>query len=405
MNHFPDRREFLRFLAASPLLAGCPSVLEALSQATPAVPLDEAIGSPADALSVFDFEAAARKVLPPAHWGYMATGVDDDATLRANREGFSHFQIRPRRLVDVRKVDTTTDLFGSTWETPIVLAPVGGHKMFNAEGEIAVARAAKAKRHLQILSTVTTSSVEDVIAARGGPIWYQLYPTSSWEVRLKVVKRAEAAGCPVLVLTVDLSGGRNLETADRFKRLDTRRCDSCHEPGPAGVYKRRPMFDGIDMASVGVNDAALTWDDVRRLKDSMKMKLVLKGIETHEDAELCLKSGVDGIIVSNHGGRATETGRATIDILPEVVEAVGARIPVLVDGGFRRGTDIFKALALGARAVAVGRPYIWGLSAFGQPGVEAVLDILRRELELVMRQSGVRSLREIGPAYVTGRKA
>jgi hypothetical protein len=183
-------------------------------------------------------------------------------------------------------VDTTTELFGSTWGTPIVLAPVGGHKMFNPEGEIAVARAAKAKGHLQILSTVTTSSVEDVIAARGGPIWYQLYPTSSWDVRLKVVKRAEAAGCPVLVLTVDLSGGRNLETADRFKKLDTRRCESCHEPGPTAVYKRRPMFDGIDMKGVGVNDAALTWDDVKRLKDSMKMKLVVKGIETHEDAEV-----------------------------------------------------------------------------------------------------------------------
>jgi len=396
-----SRRDFLRFLAASPLLAGSPAVLEALSQAS----LNDVIGSPADALSVLDFEAAARKVLPPAHWGYMTTGVDDDATLRANREGFAHYQIRPRRLVDVRKVDTSTELFGSTWGTPIVLAPVGGHKMFHPEGEIAVARAAKAKGHLQILSTVTTSSVEDVIAARGGPIWYQLYPTSSWDVRLKVVKRAEAAGCPVLVLTVDLSGGRNLETADRFKKLDTRRCESCHEPGPTAVYKRRPMFDGIDMKGVGVNDAALTWDDVKRLKDSMKMKLVVKGIETHEDAELCLKSGVDGIIVSNHGGRATETGRATIDILPEVTQAVGGRIPVLVDGGFRRGTDIFKALALGARAVAVGRPYIWGLSAFGQPGVEAVLDILRRELELIMRQSGVRSIREIGAAYVTSRKA
>jgi 4-hydroxymandelate oxidase len=396
-----SRRDFLRFLAASPVLAGCPAMLQALSQAAS---LNDVIGSPADALSVLDFEAAARKVLPPAHWGYMTTGVDDDATLRANREGFAHYQIRPRRLIDVRKVDTTTELFGSTWGTPIVLAPVGGHKMFHPEGEIAVARAAKAKGHLQILSTVTTSSVEDVIAARGGPIWYQLYPTSSWDVRLKVVKRAEAAGCPVLVLTVDLSGGRNLETADRFKKLDTRHCESCHEPGPIGVYKRRPMFDGIDMKGVGVNDAALTWDDVKRLKDSMKMKLVIKGIETHEDAELCLKSGVDGIIVSNHGGRATETGRATIDILPEVVQAAGGRIPVLVDGGFRRGTDIFKALALGARAVAVGRPYIWGLSAFGQPGVEAVLDILRRELELIMRQSGVRSVREIGAAYVMSRK-
>ncbi len=400
-----DRREFLRFLAASPLLAGVPleAIANAFAQNTTAstAAAGDVIAAAKDAVNVFDFEAVARKNLPPAHWGYMASGVDDDATLRANREAFSHYQIRPRRLVNVTKTDLSADLFETKWETPIFICPVGGHKMFHPEGEIAVARAAAAKKTLQILSTVTTSSVEDVIKARGGPIWYQLYPTSSWDVRQKLVKRAEAAGCPALVLTVDLSGGRNMETAERFRRLDTRRCESCHEPGPTGVYKRRPMFDGIDMTGVGVNDAALTWDDVRRLKDSMRMKLVVKGIETREDAELCLKYGVDGIVVSNHGGRATETGRATIDALSEVVQAVGSRIPVMVDGGFRRGTDIFKALAIGARAVGIGRPYIWGLSAFGQPGVEAVLDILRRELDLVMRQSGVRSIREIGAAHVT----
>jgi isopentenyl diphosphate isomerase/L-lactate dehydrogenase-like FMN-dependent dehydrogenase len=400
-----SRRQFLTFLAGSPLLAGMSrsALLDAFAQnttASTAAPGD-VIASAKDAVNVFDFEAVARKNLPPAHWGYMASGVDDDATLRANREAFGHYQIRPRRMVNATKTDLSTELFGTTWDSPVFICPVGGHKMFHPEGEIAVARAAQSRKTLQILSTVTTSSVEDVIKARGGPIWYQLYPTSSWDVRSKLVKRAEAAGCPVLVLTVDLSGGRNMETAERFRRMDTRRCESCHEPGPNGVYSRRPMFAGIDMTGVGVNDPALTWDDVKRLKDSMKMKLVIKGIDTREDAELCLKYGVDGVIVSNHGGRATETGRATIDALPEVVQAVGSRIPVMVDGGFRRGTDIFKALALGARAVGVGRPYVWGLSAFGQPGVEAVLDILRRELEMVMRQSGVRSIHEIGAAYVS----
>jgi isopentenyl diphosphate isomerase/L-lactate dehydrogenase-like FMN-dependent dehydrogenase len=404
MNQARSRREFLTFLAASPLLAGFSrsALLEAFAQNTTAstAAAGDVIAAAKDALNVFDFEAVAKKNLPPAHWGYMASGVDDDATLRANREAFAHYQIRPRRLVNATKLDLTTDLFGTTWDTPVFICPVGGHKMFNPEGEIAVARAAQTKKTLQILSTVTTSSVEDVIKARGGPIWYQLYPTSSLEVRQTLVKRAEAAGCPVLVLTVDLSGGRNMETAERFRRLDTRRCESCHEPGPNGVYARRPMFTGIDMTGVGVNAPALTWDDVKRLKDSMKMKLVIKGIETREDAELSLKYGVDGILVSNHGGRATETGRATIDALSEIVQAVGNRMPVMVDGGFRRGTDIFKALALGARAVGIGRPYIWGLSAFGQSGVEAVLDILRRELEMVMRQSGVRSVREIGAASI-----
>ena len=273
--------------------------------------------------------------------------------------------------------------------------------MFHPEGEIAVARAAQAKKHAADSLDGDHGVRGRRHKARGGPIWYQLYPTSSLDVRQALVKRAEAAGCPVLVLTVDLSGGRNMETAERFRRMDTRRCDSCHASGPNGVFARRPMFSGIDMTGVGVNAPALTWDDVKRLKDSMKMKLVIKGIETREDAELCLKNGVDGILVSNHGGRATETGRATIDALSEIAQAVGNRMPVMVDGGFRRGTDIFKALALGARAVGIGRPYIWGLSAFGQAGVEAVLDILRRELEMVMRQSGVRSIREIGAAHIT----
>jgi isopentenyl diphosphate isomerase/L-lactate dehydrogenase-like FMN-dependent dehydrogenase len=276
--------------------------------------------------------------------------------------------------------------------------------MFHPEGELAVARAARAKDPLQILSTVTTASVEDVTKARGGPVWQQLYPTTSWTAREAIVKRAEAAGCPVLVLTVDLLAGRNMETAERFRRMDTRQCSACHDPGPTGVFKRRPMFDGLDVTSLGINDPTLVWDDLRRLKDMTRMKLVVKGIDTPEDAELCLKYGVDGIVVSNHGGRATETGRATIDALPEVVRAVGGRIPVLVDGGFRRGTDIFKAMALGARAVGIGRPYLWGLSAFGQAGVEAVIDILRRELDLIAREAGVRSLRQAGPAYVSARR-
>jgi isopentenyl diphosphate isomerase/L-lactate dehydrogenase-like FMN-dependent dehydrogenase len=397
------RREFLKFLAASPLLAGVPlpAIAEALGQGPDSSPMAAIIEKPADAINVFDFEAVARKLLPPAHWGYMASGVDDDATLRANREGFAHYQIRPRRLVTATKADLSVELFGTTWETPIVLCPVGGQRMFHPEGEIAVARAAQAKGTLQILSTVTTASVEDVTRARGGPVWYQLYPTANWDARETIVKRAEAAGCPALVLTVDLLAGRNMETAERFRRLDTRRCAACHDPGPAGALKRKPMFAGFDLTSVGINDPTLTWSDLRRLKAMSSMKLLIKGIETREDAALCLEHGVDGIVVSNHGGRATETGRATIDALPEVVQAVGGRIPVLVDGGFRRGTDIFKAMALGARAVGIGRPYLWGLSAFGQAGVEAVLEILRRELDLVTREAGVRSLRQASSAYVS----
>ncbi|HSB10057.1 MAG TPA: alpha-hydroxy acid oxidase [Blastocatellia bacterium] len=397
-----NRRAFLKFLAGSPLAAGFIPLRDAFLQTA-----DGVIASPSEALNVLEFEAAAKKALPPAHYGYMATGVDSDVTLKANREGFNHYQLRPRRLVDVSHIDTSTELFGTKWDTPIVIGPVGSQKAFHPEGEIAVARAAQTNKALQVLSTVATSSVEDVTSARGAPIWYQLYATSNWQATQKMIKRAEDAGCPVLVFTIDQFGGRNVETQYILRRSDTRECTNCHGSrsgpviGSASYYRRKPMFDGIDMSLITRSTPSLTWEYVRRLKDFTKMKLVLKGIVTRDDALLCLENGVDGIVVSNHGGRAEESGRATIDSLPEVIEAAAGKIPVLVDGGFRRGTDIFKALALGARAVAIGRPYVWGLAAFGQPGVERVLDILRRELELVMRQCGTRSLREITPAYVT----
>jgi isopentenyl diphosphate isomerase/L-lactate dehydrogenase-like FMN-dependent dehydrogenase len=205
----------------------------------------------------------------------------------------------------------------------------------------------------------------------------------------------------VLVLTVDLPAGRNTETERRFARTDARQCANCHQLSLAGYVRRKPMFDGLDVTGVNFASPRLTWDVVRRLKDTTKMKLVLKGIETREDAELCVRHGVDGIIVSNHGGRAEESGRATIECLPEVVDAAHGKIPVLVDGGFRRGTDVFKALALGAKAVCIGRPYLWGLAAFGQPGVARVLEILDREFELMMRHAGVTSLSKLDRSFVT----
>ena len=228
---------------------------------------------------------------------------------------------------------------------------------FQIHNELAVARAARVKRHLQILSTVTTSSIEEVTSARGAPVWYQIYPTSDRRIADRLLARAEAAGCPVVVFTVDLLAGSNRETVARYERRDDRQCSVCHESGFSSYVRRKPMFDGIDVSSVaGLNAPGLTWDFVRWLKSRTKMKLVVKGIVTHEDARLCLDAGADGILVSNHGGRAEASGRATVACLPEVVGAVGGRIPVLVDGGFRRGTDVFKALALGARASC--RPFV-----------------------------------------------
>jgi isopentenyl diphosphate isomerase/L-lactate dehydrogenase-like FMN-dependent dehydrogenase len=381
------RREFLRFLAGSPLLA------RAWAQ-PPVVKLDSA----QDALTLMDFEEAAHKALPPAHWGYMTSGVDDDLTLKMNREGFKKFQIRPHRLAGVSAPDLKTEVFGQVWETPFFLCPVGGQKMFHPEGELAAAKAARAKKTVQILSTATSTPVEDVAEALGAPLWYQLYMPVRWEGTEKLVRRVEEAGCPVLAWTVDLLGGRNLETAERFRRVDTRPCTSCHATARGGrAVEAMPMFKGIEG---GMNPAEATWEYVDRLKKLTKMKLLLKGLDTYEDAKLAREHGVDGIIVSNHGGRATETGRSTIEALGEVIDAAGGQIPVFVDGGFRRGTDVFKALALGARAVGIGRPYVWAMSGFGQDGVERVLDILKTELQLTMKECGTPNIKQITRASI-----
>jgi len=387
------RREFLRFLASSPLIAKAWS--QDLASAAPPATAKEV-------LSVMDFEPLAHKALPPAHWGYMATGVDDDVTLRTNREAFQHYQLRARRLVNVSEVDLKTNVFGVTWNMPVYVSAVGSQRAFYRDGELATARAAKAKNVVQMLSTVTSTPVEDVSKALGTPPWYQLYMPSTWDDTEKMVKRVEDAGCPVLAWTIDLLAGRNTETGTRFMRIDNRDCVSCHATSPkANDITRRnqgkPMFAGL---SGNMNPAGATWAYVDRLKKLTKMKLVLKGIDTPEDAVLAREHGVDGIVVSNHGGRSTETGRGTIDILPEVVDAVGGQVPVFVDGGFRRGTDVYKALAIGARAVGIGRPYIYGLSAFGQEGVERVLDIYRAELSLVMRQCGTPTIAQITRASI-----
>jgi 4-hydroxymandelate oxidase len=428
------RRRFLRMLAASPLFAGSHFFRSSLTNllAVNLIPegkalarlellqqIDDVISSPDQALDVMDFELAARKALPPAHFGYLATGVDDDGTVRANREGYSRIQIRARRLVDVENIDMSVRLFGSTWSSPILICPVSSQKAFHPEGDIAVARAARAKDHLQILSTAATSSIEDVMAARNAPVWQQLYPTNVWEVARSIVKRAEKAGSTAIVLTVDFQEGTNRETLFRAQLMDKRECSACHPSAYTGAARgrpragsggfaqyatRKPMFNGLDLSQVTVTyPPSLNWGFVKRLRDTVSGKLLLKGIVTREDAQIAVENGVDGLIASNHGGRDEESLRPTIESLPEVIEGVAGKIPVIVDGGIRRGTDIFKALALGATAVGIGRPEAWGLAAFGQSGVEAVLEILRRELRTIMRQAGTPSVDKITPSAIVTR--
>src|SRR3954453_1951038 len=394
------RRRLLQFLAASPLLSR-----EALAQGRPADPaewapreLDKLIADPTQALDVFDFEPVMRKNVPPAHFGYMATGTDDEITLRANREAFRKFELRPRRLTDVSKIDMSLDILGTVCDSPIVIAPAGSNRAFHPDAELAVAKAARAGNHLQILSTVATTSIEDAIAARGAPMWFQLYTTQRLEIGQALARRAEAAGGPVIVVTLDVRSPAKWETLARLRRTDTRDCGSCH--GLNDYLNRKPNFSGIEMGGVtGTVVTNLTWDSNKRLRDTVKVNLALKGIMTAEDAKLAKEAGIDAIVVSNHGGRVEDGVSATIDVLPEVI-AVAGDMPVLVDSGFRRGSDIVKALAIGAKAVCIGRPYLWGLGAFGQPGVERVLAILRAETRAAMAQIGAASLKDLTPAMV-----
>jgi isopentenyl diphosphate isomerase/L-lactate dehydrogenase-like FMN-dependent dehydrogenase len=390
------RRAFLRFLAGSPLL------LAELARG------DELAGAPIEAaeqgLDVFDFRAAAERTLLPAHWTYLAMGVDDEFTLRANREAFARWRLRPRRLVDTRQPDTACELFGARLTSPILLAPVGSQRTYHAEGELAVARAARRQDHLLMLSMGASVALEDVSAARGRAPWLQLYPPRVWPAARWLVREAERAGCPALVLTVDVvMPGENRLRIRRFRRDENPACQACHasafDPLVRGAARvvRGAGFEPRDWLADAMT---LDWPFFDRLRDATSLKLLIKGILTPEDARLAVAHGADGVIVSNHGGRADDVGLATIDVLPEVVDAVEGRIPVLVDSGFRRGSDVVKALALGARAVCIGRPYLWGLAAFGQEGVEAVLALLRRELALSLRALGAPSLAALGRAHV-----
>ncbi len=409
-----NRRRFLKYLAGSGAVAlsGHGELANAL-EAPNRLPdpmvwaprdLDHLITTPKEAINVFDFEPVMHKNVPPAHFGYMASGIDDEVSLRANREGFLKYQLRPRRLVDVSKVDMSMEIFGQKYDTPIMLAPTGGHRGYHPDGEIATAKGAKSGNHAMIVSTQMSYPIEDITAARGAPLWFQLYATNKFEVAKHHVERAEKAGCVAVAVTVDRSGGRNQETLFRMQRTDTRTCSDCHEPGAKNgqmAQPKSPMYDGVDVSGLAnIQASAMTWDYLKRIRDATKMKCVIKGILSAEDAKIAADNGYDAIIVSNHGGRADEAGSSTIETLPEVIAAVGGRMPVLIDSGFRRGTDVVKALAMGATGVAVGRPYLWGLGAFGEAGVTRVLELLRIELMAAMQQAGAPTVRALVPGMV-----
>jgi isopentenyl diphosphate isomerase/L-lactate dehydrogenase-like FMN-dependent dehydrogenase len=357
------------------------------------------VESPADALNVWDFEQVAHASNLPVHWAYLHMGVDDLETRMANRMGYMRLQLRPRRIgPDADKLDTSVTLLGQRWNTPLFLCPVAALEAYHTQGESGAGRAAKARGILQIQSHQSSQSYEQIAEARGEPHWFQLYANGDWGITERTIKKVAAAGCPVLVWTVDLLGGSNRELSRRAlgrDGYDGALCQNCHNHQKG---YQRPMHRGV--AGAPGPRPPFDWDYVKRLKDATPMKVFLKGIVTGEEAELAVQHGADGVFVSNHGGRAENSLRSTIECLPEVVAGVKGRVPVLIDSGVRRGEDIFKAIALGADAVGVGRPYVWGLGAFGQPGVEKVIDLLLDEFRMVMRQTRTTTLDQIDAKFV-----
>ena len=405
-----DRRAFLSFLAASPVLAYAGLNARWINDVLAAPQQEQGpyvIKSVKEALNVFDFDAAARTKLIPAHYTFITDGSFNNETLRANREGFAKYEIRLRRLTGITQVDQSIKLFGAAWESPIFFCPVGRMNAYYPDGAVTVARAAKSTRTLQILAgsaaiIIDPRGIENVVAARGEPVWFAGLGSS---LDGPTLKRIEATGCPVLVWTVD-DGGANTIGAKSIQRAGVRdldreaddRCVGCHSnlPQITRITATTPMdVLGAVGSLQGETSVKLNWDDVKRVRDKTKMKIVLKGVVAGEDAALSVKNGVDGVIVSNHGGHEDASGRGTIECLPEVLQGCGGKIPVLIDSGFRGGADVYKALALGATAVGIGRPHIWGLSSFGQEGVETVVAILRRELQAIMAQTGAASIAQI----------
>jgi isopentenyl diphosphate isomerase/L-lactate dehydrogenase-like FMN-dependent dehydrogenase len=331
-------------------------------------------------LNVFDYEALAMTRMEPSAWNYYAGGSDDEITLRANRAAFERIQLRPRMLVDVSTCDMRTTLLGTPVNMPILIAPTAFHRLAHPDGECATVRGAGKAGALMVASTSSTRSLEDIAKEAAIPLWFQLY-VSGRKTTEKVVRRAAEAGYRALVLTVD---------------------------SPRWGHKERSMRSGFSIpvkANFTEEDAAetavsLTWESLTWLRSLTSLPLVLKGILTAEDALLAVQHGVDGIVVSNHGGRQLDSVPASIEVLSEVVEALSGSCEVYVDGGIRRGTDILKALALGARAVLVGRPILWGLAANGSEGVSSVLQLLCKELELAMVLAGRPTLNSIDRSLV-----
>lgn len=331
-----------------------------------------------DLLTLDDFETAARERLPHAVYEFIASGAADEITLRWNREAFERIALRPRVLVDVATIDTRVDILGHSIPFPILLAPVAYQRLFHPEGEVEAARGAGAAGAVFVVSTASTSSIEEIAAAATAPLWLQIYIQQDRGFTRDLLARAEAAGVRAFCLTVDTPalGTRNRQARAKFTI-------------PADLPTPHLDVEGrARLTNASVRREPVTWRDVEWIRSMVTRPLLLKGILDPRDAELAVDGGVAGIIVSNHGARNLDTVPATIDALAVIADHLGGRLPLLVDGGIRRGTDVIKALARGANAVLIGRSYAYGLAVNGGDGVEQVVRILRQELETAMALMG-----------------
>jgi 4-hydroxymandelate oxidase len=338
-------------------------------------------------VNLIEFEAAARRVLSRTAYDYAAGGSAQEVTLRRNREAFDALRLRPRALVDVGRVDTGCEVLGARLPFPILLAPTAFHRLFHPEGEVAVARAAGETGTTLVVSSIATTPIEAIAAAAGAPLWFQLYVQRDRGFTRELIARVEAVGCRALVLTADTPV---LGSRDRERRASFVMPPELVPENLRALMDRNPDADPHDRRRIHTEfiDPTVTWRDVEWLRSVARVPLLLKGLITPEDAARAVEHGAQGVIVSNHGGRNLDTLPATIEALPGVVAAVAGRVPVLMDGGVRRGTDVVKALALGARAVLIGRPYLWGLALDGADGVRRVIEMLHLELEETMALLG-----------------
>lgn len=357
------------------------------------------------ALNLREFEALARANMEQSAFDYYAGGANDERTLAENQRAFTRFGLRPRVLVDVDRVDTRTEVLGAALPFGVALAPTAFNRLGHPDGELAAARAAGAAGTLMCCSTIASTSLEDIAAVATGPLWFQLYVYRDREVTRDLIARAEAAGYQAIVLTVDTPrlGRRERDSRNTFTLppdVAIRNLERYHQGTDPTRWANSSSFAHYVHELL---DASLTWESVDWLCATSSLPVVIKGIIAPDDAELAVEHGASGVIVSNHGGRQLDGVLPTIEALPAVVERVAGRVPVLMDGGIRRGTDVVTALALGAAGVLIGRPYLWALAADGEAGVRHMLSLLQAEVELAMALCGCRSVAEIGPGLVVRR--